>query len=294
MIDSQGRFVWYELMTTDMEAARAFYGDVVGWGTEDASSPEMGYTLFTTGGGSVSGLMGLSPDARKRGAKPSWIGYVGADDVDDTAERIKSLGGLVHVPPNDIPKVSRFSVVADPQRALLGLLKWLKPGLGQPAELGTPGRVGWYELLAADCDKALAFYGKLFGWQRADAVDLGEMGTYQLFSAGGRQPIGGMVTKSVRIPAPFWLYYFNVADIEAAAKRVKAAGGRIVIGPMEGPGGYWIVQCIDPQGAMFALMGPRNQDGSGRAPALEISWSTGWGGLSSRGRVLVTKTAPRS
>jgi predicted enzyme related to lactoylglutathione lyase len=293
MIATQGRFVWYELMTTDIEAARAFYADVVGWGTEDASSSEMAYTLFTTGGGSVSGVMGLSADARRRGAKPSWIGYVGTDDVDDTTERLESLGGSVHVPPSDIPEVSRFSVAADPQKAMVGLLTWLKPGLGQPAELGTPGRVGWYELLAADCDKALAFYGELFGWQRADTVDLGEMGTYRLFSAGG-QPIGGMVTKSLRIAAPFWLYYFNVADLEAAAKRVKAAGGRILVGPMEGPGGYWIVQCMDPQGAMFALMGPRNQDGGGQAPALEIGWSTGWGGFSSRGRVIVTKVPPRS
>lgn len=293
MIDSQGRFVWYELMTTDMEAAKAFYAEVVGWGTHDASIPGMAYTLFTTGGASVSGLMGLSEDARKRGAKPSWIGYVGADDVDDTADRIKNLGGTVHVSPKDIPEVSRFSVVADPQMALLGLLKWLKPGLGQPAELGTPGRVSWSELLAADCEKALVFYGELFGWQRADAVDIGAMGTYQLFSARG-QTIGGMLTKSPRVPAPFWLYYFNIGDIDAAAKRVKAASGQILNGPMEGPGGYWIVQCMDPQGAMFALMGTRSQDGIGRAPALEIGWSTEWGGLSSRGRVLITKVAPRS
>ena len=129
--------------------------------------------------------MDLPEDARRTGATPHWIGYVGVDDVDATADRIKRLGGAVHVPPTDVPNISRFSVFADPQMATLALFKWLKPGQEQPAELGAPGRVGWHELLAADWEKALAFYGELFGWQKADA-DVGAMGTYQLFSAGGR------------------------------------------------------------------------------------------------------------
>jgi uncharacterized protein len=256
MVNSHGRFVWYELMTTDMEAAKAFYAKVVRWGTQDASMPGMAYTLFTAGESSVCGLMELSEDARNMGAKPSWIGYVGVNDVDATADRIRHLGGAVHVPPKDIPKISRFSVVADPQMATLALLKWLKPGQEQHAELGTPGRVGWHELLAADWEKALAFYGELFGWEKAEA-DVGAMGTYQLFSAGG-QTIGGMVTKPPMVPVPFWLYYFNVGDIDAAAKRVKAGGGQILNGPLEVPDGSWIVQCTDPQGAMFALEGKRS------------------------------------
>ena len=89
LVNSHGRFVWYELMTTDMEAAKAFYADVVGWGTQDASMPGMAYTLFTAGGASVSGLMDLPEDARKLGLRPSWIGYVGVNDVDAAADRIK-------------------------------------------------------------------------------------------------------------------------------------------------------------------------------------------------------------
>jgi predicted enzyme related to lactoylglutathione lyase len=262
MVNSHGRFVWYELMTTDMEAAKAFYANVVGWGTRDASMPGRAYTLFTAGEASVSGLMVLPEDARKKmGAKPTWIGYVGVNDVDATADRIKRLGGTVHVPPQEIPNISRFSVVADPQMATLALFKWLKPGQVEPAELSAPGRVGWHELLAADWEQALAFYGELFGWQKADA-DTGEMGTYALFSAGG-QTIGGMFTKPAMVPVPFWLYYFNIGDIDAAAKRVKAGRGQILNGPIAVPGGNWIVQCTDPQGAMFALVGKRSHDGIG-------------------------------
>ena len=261
MADSHGRFVWYELMMTDMEAAKAFYAEVVGWGTQDASMPGMAYTLFTAGGTSISGLMGLSEDARKSGLRPSWLGYVGVNDVDATADRIKELGGAVHVPPTDIPNISRFSVAVDPQMATIALFKWLKGGQAQPAALDAPGGVGWHELLAADWEKAWAFYRDLFGWQKAQA-DTGAMGTYQLFSAGG-QTIGGMFTKPPTEPVPFWLYYFNVGDIDMAMKRVKAGSGEILTGPIEVPGGRWIAQCTDPQGAIFALVGKRSHNGIG-------------------------------
>ncbi len=259
MANSHGRFVWYELMTTDMEAAKAFYVEVVGWGTQ--SMPGMAYTLFTAGGASVSGLMGLPEDARKLGLRPTWLGYVSVNDVDATADRIKQLGGAMHVPPKDVPNISRFSVAVDPQGAMIALFKWLNPRQEQPAELDARGRVGWHELLAADCEKAFAFYAELFGWQKADA-DTGAMGTYQLFSAGG-QTVGGMFTKPAMEPVPFWLYYFNVGDIDLAIRRVKTGGGAILNGPIEVPGDRWIVQCTDPQGAIFALEGKRSHNGIG-------------------------------
>ncbi len=272
MVHFHGRFAWYELMTTDVEAAKAFYTKVMDWGTLDASVSGRAYILFTAGKAVVSGLMDLPEDARNTGGKPSWVGYVGVNDVDVTADRIKRLGGAVHVPPTDVPNISRFSIFADPQTARLGLLKWLKPRQDQPAELA-PGRVGWHELLATDWEKALAFYRELFGWQKADA-HIGEMSTYQLFSAGG-QTIGGMFTKRPMSPAPFWLYYFNIGDIDAATQRVKAGGGQILDDPLEVPGGSWIVQCMDPQGAMFALEGKRRHDSIGYfkdAQGLRWSW----------------------
>jgi len=257
MSTSHGRFVWHELMTTNTGAAKAFYGDVVGWGTQDVPMPGMTYTLFTVGETHVSGLMDLPEDARNMGAPPSWVGYVAVDDVDATAEHAKRLGGTVHVPPRDIPNVGRFSIIADPQGATLGLLfRSSNPGQDQPPELGSAGRTGWNELLATNWETAFAFYGELFGWRKAEAVPIGEMGVYQLFSAGGL-PIGGMFTKPPMVPVPFWLYYFTVSDIDAAATRVTASGGQILNGPMEVPGGSWIVQCRDPQGAMFALVGAR-------------------------------------
>jgi predicted enzyme related to lactoylglutathione lyase len=256
-----GRFAWYDLVTTDTGAAKAFYTKVMGWGALDASLAGRTYTLFTSGKVVVCGLIDLSEDARKMGGEPSWLGYVAVDDVDATAERVTYLGGAVYVPPTDIPNVSRFSTFADPQTGRLALLKWLNPGHEQPVELGGLGRVGWHELLAADLEKALAFYGELFGWQKADA-DIGDMGTYQRFSAGG-QTIGGILTKPPMIPTPYWIYYFNIRDLDAAVQRVKTGGGQILDGPIEVADGSWIVRCIDPQGAIFALQGKRERKAIG-------------------------------
>jgi len=261
MASSHGRFVWYELATTDFEAAKAFYTDVVGWGAHDASMPGRAYSLFTAGGTSVSGLMPLSEDARKMGLRPSWLGYVAVDDVDAAAERIKELGGAVHVPPTDIPNISRFSVAVDPQMATIALFKWLEGSEEQAAEVDALGRVGWHELLAADWERAFAFYNKLFGWRKAHA-DTGAVGTYQLFATGG-ETIGGMHTKPAMEPVPFWLYYFNVGDIDVAIRRVEAGGGQILNGPIEVLGSRWIARCTDPQGAIFALMGKRSHNGIG-------------------------------
>jgi predicted enzyme related to lactoylglutathione lyase len=266
--NSQGRFAWYELSTTDVPRAKAFYLNVMGWGAQDTSVPGRAYTLFTAGNASVSGMMELTDEARKLGGKPSWLGYVAVDDVDDIADRIRCLGGIVHVPPTDVANISRYSILTDPQTARLGLITWRKPGQEQPAEMDAQGHVSWHELLAADWEKALAFYGELFGWQKANA-NIGEMGTYQLFSGGG-QTIGGMLTKPPTIAGPFWLYYFNIDDIDAAAQRVKAGGGQILDGPLEVPGGSWIVQCTDPQGAIFGLEGKRRHKAIGyfeRAPS---------------------------
>jgi predicted enzyme related to lactoylglutathione lyase len=251
VVNSHGHFAWYELMTTDVEGAKAFYTSVMGWNAHDASLPDRTYVLFTAGEAPVSGMMNLPETASTAGGKPCWVGYVGVEDADATADRIKRLGGAVHIPPTDIPNISRFSVFADPQTATLALLQSLSPDHGQPAEIGAPGRVSWRELFATDREKALAFYSAVFGWQKAH-TNVSEAGTYQLFSAGG-QTIGGMLTKPPMMPVPFWLYYFNIGNVQAAAQRVKACGGQILDGPLEVLGGSWIVQCADPQGAMFAL-----------------------------------------
>jgi uncharacterized protein len=259
MSDSHGRFVWYELMTTDPDAANAFYGEVVGWRTRKTSMP--GYTLFTAGDVSIAGLIDLRLDATAQGSSPQWVGYVSVNDVDVAVHRVLEFDGTVYVPPTDIADVSRFSVVADPQMARFILIKWRDAGRQPSIQSGALGHVGWHELLTIDLERAFAFYREIFGWLRA-ASEVGPTGTYLQFSAG-RQAIGGMFNKPATAPASFWLYYFNVADISAALDKVRAGRGEILEGPSDIPGGGRVARCTDPQGAMFALIGRQSDKGVG-------------------------------
>jgi predicted enzyme related to lactoylglutathione lyase len=247
---SEGGFVWYEHMTRDLPAAEDFYGKVVGWLAEDSGMPGMRYTLLKIGDRPVAGVMA----APKPGDMPCWLAHILTSDVDGMAERVKQGGGAVHKPPSDIPGVGRFAVVADPQGAVFMLFR----ADGTPApDLApmAPGAIGWHELHARDWETAFPFYADLFGWKKSQAIDMGPMGTYQTFDIGGAW--GGGMMNDAQAPAPFWLYYFSVEDIDAAAARITGAGGTLLQGPHQVPGGSWIVQAHDPQGGLFALVGPR-------------------------------------
>ena len=119
--------------------------------------------------------------------------------------------------------------------------------------LGTTGTIGWRELFATDWQSDFEFYEKMFGWTKAESHNMGEGGIYQLFAAGGH-PIGGMMNRPAVMPMSWWNYYINVEAIDAARARVEKAGGTVKMGPMEVPGGQWVLQAQDPQGAFFALM----------------------------------------
>lgn len=247
MSKTHGDFVWYELMTRDTKAAAEFYGAVVGWTSQDTSIPGVNYTTFLTGGHRVAGLMELP-----EGAPPCWIGYIGADDVDASAGKVAELGGVVHRQPDDIPSIGRFAVVADPHGAVFSLFK----GTGEMPQIPqhADGNVGWHELMAGDLTGAWTFYEQMFGWTKDQAIPMGEMGDYQLFANGGNA-IGGMMTKLPSIPAPpYWGFYFNVDGLDAAIERATTRGAKVVNGPMEVPGGAWIVNAMDPQGVFFNLV----------------------------------------
>lgn len=256
MATTLGKFVWYELMTTDSQAAADFYGKVIGWSAKDAGLADRSYTLLSMGPAMVGGMMDICEEARAAGVTPSWSGYIGVDDVQAYVDRIKTQGGALHHGPEDIPDIGRFAVVSDPDGAGFVLFQ---PGRGEPDSppaSDRPGHVGWHELHAADGERAFDFYSGLFGWTKDQAMDMGEYGTYQLFAAGGT-PIGGMMTKMPDTPAATWMYYFNVAAVDDTVDRIRQAGGQVVMGPHEVPGESWIIQCVDPQGAQFACVAPK-------------------------------------
>ncbi len=256
MTSNPSPFVWYDVMTSDTHAAESFYRGVLGWVARDSGMTDRSYTIFSAGPVRVAGLMPIPEEAQAHGARPGWMGYIGVDDVDAHAARVTAAGGAVHRAPQDIPGVGRFCVVADPHGAAFILFTAIGPAQNPPTAPMTPGHVGWHELQAGELESAFAFYAGLFGWTREETIDMGDMGLYQTFATGGAA-VGGMMKKTPEAAMPFWLYYFNVEAIDAAVARVSQGGGKLLMEPRQVPGGSWIVQCLDPQGAMFAMVAPR-------------------------------------
>jgi uncharacterized protein len=250
-----GRFVWHELMTTDPRAAIAFYTEVIGWKAQEFDQkigPEP-YTMWLASQGPLGGVMTLPEEAKKMGAPPHWLGHVDVDDVDKTVALAKAKGGQVFVPPTAIPGVGTFSVIADPQGAVLSVFK---PEQAMEAhDTSKPGEIGWNELITTDAQAALAFYGELFGWKLLQEMDMGPAGKYLIYGQGDKH-YGGMMTKTPDMPMPpAWIYYINADDLDAALARATSKGGNKLMGPMEVPGGTRVAQLTDPQGAVFALHG---------------------------------------
>jgi predicted enzyme related to lactoylglutathione lyase len=252
-----GRFVWYELLTTDPKAAIAFYTEVIGWKTQPWGGDD--YTMWVGGQGPLGGVSVLPEAARQAGAVPYWQANVQVANVDETVARVKELGGKLYVA-EDVPSVGRIAVVADPQGAAIAVFT---PSNDMPPhDAAQPGEFSWHELYTTDHEAAFGFYQKIAGWERLGEFDMGPMGKYLLWGRGGKQ-LGGMMTTppGMKTPdgrdvPPSWMFYVTTADLDAALARAKAKGARVLNGPMDVPGGQRIVQLMDPQGAAFALVTP--------------------------------------
>lgn len=256
-----GKPNWFELATAqgELAAAGTFYASVLGWQIADAGMSGMTYHLARHGGDMVAGLMELPPQIA--GVPPHWLIYFDVDDADAASAKVAVLGGQVLRAPADIPGTGRFAVLADPQGAAFGILQPAPMDPNPPVDWGAwnqqkESHGNWTELMSTDPVAALEFYAELFGWTQSDAIDMGQMGSYQLFAWQGAQ-IGGMMGLG-NAPAPCWLPYFGTNGVNQAITRIRDGGGDILHGPVEVPGAAFIAVARDPQGAHFAIVGPRD------------------------------------
>lgn len=253
MAQQANGFIWYELMTNDLDAAVEFYGKVVGWDIRDSGMPGMQYLLFGKGGKDVGGMMSWKSMGMDR--PTAWKGHIQTGDVNAESAAVVDGGGTLHRPVQTMPGVGSFAVMSDPQGAEFLLFQPEPADAPQRLKPDEVGAVGWHELGTSDWEKAWEFYSRHYGWAKNMAVDMGPMGTYQTFMAGDQG--GGMMSLPPFLVdkghKPGWLYYFTVDSIQAAKQRVLDGGGTVTHGPAEVPGGSWILQGADPQGGGFAL-----------------------------------------
>lgn len=220
------RFCRFELRTTDVAAARAFYAALLGHEGAD--------------------IVPLPVEAAARGARAHWLGHLGVDDVERTARAFAGLGATRLGPTRPTAGGGEVAIVRDPGGAVVAL--------ATPPSAPPSANVVWHVLNTSDLERTLASYRELFGWQFTERLDLGAFGVFHPFTwLPGGVSVGSMsdITRRPGVHA-HWLFHFHVAALEPALAQVRAAGG-IVIGPMVLPGGERIAVCDDPQGAAFAL-----------------------------------------
>lgn len=245
-----GRFVWFDLNTTDPQAAIAFYKAVLGWDIENWDMGGTPYPMWKVGDGTIGGVMPLAPEALAMGAPPHWVAYIATPDVDATVARAANAGAAVFVPPMDIPQVGRFAVLADPFGAVFAVFTPSDPdeSLLPPAL----GHVSWNEIAVPDLAAGWEWYKDLFDWQVFTDMDMGPMGVYRIYGCPGTFPMGGMYKAMGGMP-PSWCHYVRVALVDAAVETCKALGGNVLNGPMDLPDGDRVAVLQDPQGAVFGI-----------------------------------------
>ncbi|MDE2305201.1 MAG: VOC family protein, partial [Gammaproteobacteria bacterium] len=243
MHDSIGGFIWYELMTSDADAAARFYGRVIGWTIGPAAKAAAGtadYRMIERAdGGFAGGVLQLTSDMVSQGAHPTWLGYLCVADVDDSVRAIVADGGRVLMPRTDLP-VGAIAMVTDPLGQPFYVMAPIPPA-GKPeakSDVFDPTaaqRVRWNELASPDLARAKSFYAKHFGFAFNESMPMGAAGDYCFIDLGG-QRLGAIMQRSADAPVGSWLFYFGVASIRAAHAAIEAGGGRVVNGPHEVPG----------------------------------------------------------
>lgn len=253
-----GNPCWYELATTPgkLDDAGRFYEKVLGWNVADAGMEGFDYHLAQSGVDTVAGLMSMPGDVS--GMPPFWMIYFAVDDIDQFMSDATEAGASVHRDVAEIPGTGRFALLADPQGVGFGVLQpepMTPSAEGHAFDQNKAGHGNWNELMTPDPEGGFAFYSKLFGWTKGEAMDMGEMGTYQLIRRDGKDI--GAIQSQGSSPVPAWLPYFGVdGSVSAKVETIKAAGGQIHHGPAEVPGPAYIAIAQDAQGAAFAVVGP--------------------------------------
>lgn len=257
-------FCWYELMTSDVRAAADFYGKVIGWRLSDRDPQSVSdyRMILRNDGGAIGGALQLTGDMLAQGARPAWVPYLAVADIEASLPAMQAEGGRVLMPRTDIAQGS-FAMLADPQGAPFYLMQ-PKPPADRPDARSDAFKADgvqharWNELATSNADAAKAFYARHFGFEFNTSMPMGDLGEYAFIDFAGQQ-LGAIMPLIDKQRLPSWLVYFGVPSAMAARNVIESAGGQVIMGPHEVPGGDWVVVATDPCGAVFGVVGPKGE-----------------------------------
>ncbi|MFI2424265.1 VOC family protein [Streptomyces sp. NPDC018955] len=243
---------WVSLTVHGLEATEEFYGALFGWEFRPGPRQLGPYVRALLDGREVAGIGVLPPG---RDLPVAWTPYFASDDVDLTANAVRSRGGTVGVGPLDAAGSGRLAIGSDPCGAVFGV--WQAAASPGTAVSGVPGTPAWYELTTFEAARTAKFYETVFGHDEEPAVPADP--DHVTLRLDGR-PVAGVHGVGRALPrdrGPHWTTYFTVAGTDDAVERVLRLGGRLLVPPHEGPHGR-VAAVADPEGARFAVVeGPR-------------------------------------
>jgi predicted enzyme related to lactoylglutathione lyase len=244
-----GNPCWIDLMTTNVEAARAFYGELFSWEAGEASNEFGGYFMFTRDDVAIAGAMpmelgGPIPD--------TWSTYLAVPDAAAAVSRAEAAGATVAAPVVQIADLGSMAVLIDPVGAAIGLWQPIQfQGFGVIDEPRAPR---WFELHARDYDRAVAFYREAFSW---DTREMNHLADVRYTTANnGEQSFAGLMDATGQLPEgspSYWLVYFGVDSVDASLDIIRAHGGSVLSPAMDTPFGR-LAGVADPTGAMFTIL----------------------------------------
>lgn len=247
MTTLQGSWIWYELVTPDTGAAKAFYKTIVpGWSLQSGSAETNSYGFISNAdGGMTGGLLELTDAMCEHGAQPCWLGYIGVDDCDAAVAAVEAAGGKCLMPAHDVPMAGRIAMVANNCCGSPFYVMTPTPqhGGGESTAFAqnTVGRCGWNEMLAGNQATAIAF---IPACSAGPCLNRWTWGRWAHMNSSTMMASVSSAIMQVPEEAPKGWSYFRVPSISAANEAIPANGGQVVNGPMEVPGGNWIVQGI--------------------------------------------------
>ncbi|MBD0690990.1 VOC family protein [Streptomyces sp. CBMA123] len=245
----EGTPCWADAMFTDLEGAKAFYGDVLGWTFGESSSEYGNYTQAYSDGKAVAAIVPPMPGTE---AQSAWCLYLASPDAAATAERIRTNGGEVVMGPMQVGDFGTMVIARDPGGVAFGV--W-QGGVHEGFEKQVaPGAYSWAEIVTREPAKADTFFPAVFpyGVRKMDS----EQFDYRMFLVGGEPVLGRMGAEGDFLPpeAPSYVsVYFAVDDADAAIERLRKQGGTVYFGPMDSPFGRFAA-VGDQQGAAFGLI----------------------------------------